>query len=200
MKACAWCKGRAQLPSCPLQPNEEDNLSGLLTGTTANVCRAGGPAAYNYDTGQLFYPDELATVITCASGVNAGQTKLGGTCEIPGNQITSIDPVAAHVLSLNAFPLPNLTGTAGVNYINSEPETRYDDQYDGRVDYDISEKDQVFGRYILGQVNIANLTMGYSTLPTFGDKLYFRGQNVAIGWTHTFGPRLLNEALFGFQR
>ena len=37
-------------------------------------------------------------------------------------------------------------------------------------------------------------------MPGFGDTLYFRGQNVAIGWTHTFGPRLLNEALFGFQR
>jgi hypothetical protein len=191
-------QGQSATSLVPTAAQRAGDLSGLLTGTTANVCGAGGPAAYNYDSGQLFYPTS-ETVITCASGVNAGQSKLVGT-PIPGNQITSIDPVAAHVLSLNAFPLPNLSGTAGVNYINSEPSTRYDDQYDARVDYDISEKNQVFGRYILNQANIVNPTTGYSTLPTFGDKLYFRGQNVAIGWTHTFGPRLLNEALFGFQR
>ncbi len=162
------------------------------------MCGVGGPAQYSYDTGQLFNPAS-ETLITCATGTDAGQTILVGT-PIPGNQITTIDGVAAHVLSLNAWPSPNLSGSAGVNYINSEPETRNDDQYDARVDYDISEKDQVFGRYILGQANIVSPTSGYSTLPSFGDKLYFRGQNVAIGWTHTFGPRLLNEALFGFQR
>jgi hypothetical protein len=191
-------QGSSATSLVPTPAQRAGDLSGLLTGTTANLCGAGGPAAYNYDSGQLFYPSSETTT-TCTSGAHAGQTILVGT-PIPGNQITAIDPVAAHVLSLNAWPLPNLTGTSGNNYINSQPETRYDDQYDARVDYAISEKDQVFGRYILGQANIVTPTTGYSTLPGFGDKLYFRGQNVAIGWTHTFGPRLLNEALFGFQR
>ncbi len=191
-------QGSSATSLVPTAAQRAGDLSGLLTGTTANLCGAGGPAAYNYDSGQLFYPSSETTT-TCTSGANAGQSILVGT-PIPGNQITAIDPVAAHVLSLNAWPLPNLTGTSGNNYINSEPETRYDDQYDARVDYAISEKDQVFGRYILGQANIVTPTTGYSTLPGFGDTLYFRGQNVAIGWTHTFGPRLLNEALFGFQR
>jgi hypothetical protein len=193
-------QGASATSLVPTPAQRAGDLSGLLTGTTANLCGAGGPAAYNYDSGQLFYPSSETTT-TCTSGANAGQSILVGT-PIPGNQITTIDPVAAHVLSLNAFPLPNLTGTSGTNYINSEPTTRYDDQYDARVDYAISEKDQVFGRYILGQANIVTPTSSgaYSTLPGFGDKLYFRGQNVAIGWTHTFGPRLLNEALFGFQR
>ena len=191
-------QGSSATSLVPTPAQRAGDLSGLLTGTTANLCGAGGPAAYNYDSGQLFYPSSETTT-TCTSGANAGQSILVGT-PIPGNQITAIDPVAAHVLSLNAWPLPNLTGTSGNNYINSEPETRYDDQYDARVDWSISEKDQVFGRYILGQANIVTPTTGYSTLPGFGDTLYFRGQNVAIGWTHTFGPRLLNEALFGFQR
>jgi Carboxypeptidase regulatory-like domain len=191
-------QGSSATSLVPTAAQRAGDLSGLLTGTTANVCGVGGPAQYTYDSGQIFNPAS-ESLITCATGTAAGQTKLVGT-PIPGNQIAAIDGVAAHVLSLNAWPLPNLSGTSGNNYINSEPETRNDDQYDARVDYDISEKDQVFGRYILGQANIVSPTSGYSTLPTFGDKLYFRGQNVAIGWTHTFGPRLLNEALFGFQR
>jgi hypothetical protein len=191
-------QGESATSLVPTATQRSGDLSGLLTGTTANLCGLGGPAGYNYDTGQLFYPS-TETLTTCTSGANAGQSILIGT-PIPRNQITAIDPVAAHVLSLNPFPLPNLTGNAGVNYINSEPATRFDDQYDVRIDYAISEKDQVFGRYILGQANEVNPTTGYSSLPGFGDKLYFRGQNVAIGWTHTFGAHLLNEALFGFQR
>jgi hypothetical protein len=191
-------QGQSATSLVPTDAQRNGDLSGLLTGTTANLCGAGGPAGYTYDTGQLFDP-ATESVTTCPSGANAGQSILIGT-PIPGNKITAIDPVAAKVFSLNAFPEPNLSGSSGNNYINSEPSTRYDDQYDARVDYAISEKDQVFGRYILGQANIVNPTTGYSTLPGFGDKLYFRGQNVAIGWTHTFGPHLLNEALFGFQR
>jgi hypothetical protein len=191
-------QGLSSLSLVPTAEQRSGNLSGLLTGTTANLCGAGGPAGYNYDTGQLFYP-ATETVTTCTSGANVGQSILVGT-PIPGNIITTIDPVAAHVFSLNAFPAPNLTSSSGNNYINSEPGTRYDTQIDARVDYDKSEKDQIFGRYILGQSSSVAPNTGYSTLPGFGDKLYFRGQNVAIGWTHTFGPRLLNEALFGFQR
>jgi hypothetical protein len=182
----------------PTAAQKSGDLSGLLTGTTANLCGDGGPAGFNYDTGQLFYPS-TETVTTCATGANAGQSILVGT-PIPGNKITAIDSVAAHVLSLNAFPAPNTSGTAGTNYVNGTPGTRYDHQVDARVDYDLSEKNQIFGRYIFGEANIVAPNTGYSTLPGFGDKLYFRGQNVAIGWTHTFGARLLNEALFGFQR
>ncbi len=191
-------QGSSATSLVPTLAQRAGDLSGLLTGTTANVCGVGGPPQYTYDKGQLFNP-ATETLITCPTGANAGQNVLIGT-PIPGNQITTVDGVAAHVFSLNPWPTPNLTGNAGVNYVNSQSQTRYDDQYDARVDYDISEKDQVWGRYILGQANIVNPTTGYSTLPGFGDKLYFRGQNVAIGWTHTFGPRLLNEALFGFQR
>jgi hypothetical protein len=183
----------------PTAVQRSGDLSGLLTGTTANLCGVGGPAGYNYDTGQLFYPS-TETVTTCSSGANAGQSVLIGT-PIPGNIITAIDPVAAHTLSLNPFPAPNVSGSSsGTNYVNTEPGTRYDHQVDARVDYDKSEKDQIFGRYIFGEANIFAPNTGYSSLPGFGDKLYFRGQNLALGWTHTFGAHLLNEALFGFQR
>ena len=113
-------QGASATSVVPTAAQRAGDLSGLLTGTTANLCGAGGPAAYNYDSGQLFYPSSETTT-TCTSGANAGQSILVGT-PIPGNQITTIDPVAAHVLSLNALPLPNLTGSPGDNYINSEPD------------------------------------------------------------------------------
>jgi guanyl-specific ribonuclease Sa len=190
-------QGQTATTIVPTDAQRAGDMSNLLTGTTANVCGAGGPSQYNYDSGQIFDP-KSEQVITCASGANQGQNVLVGT-PIPGNIITNIDPVAQHVFSLGAYPEPNLVSSTGNNYINSAPLTRNDHQVDARVDWDKSEKDQIFGRYILGQANLTD-NAGYSQLPGFGDTLYFRGQNVAIGWTHTFGPRVLNEALFGFQR
>ncbi len=192
-------QGQTALSVVPTAAQRAGNLSGLLTGTNANLCGAGGPAAYNFDTGQIFNPASETTATCPAGSANAGQSILVGT-PIPGNIITAIDPVAAHVFSLGAFPLPNLSGSSsGANYINSQPLTRYDHQVDARIDYDKSEKDQIFGRYIFAEANLTD-NAGYSTLPGFGDTLYFRGQNLALGWTHTFGSHLLNEALFGFQR
>ena len=191
-------QGQTALSIVPTAAQRSGDLSGLLTGTTANLCGVGGPTGLNYDSGQLFDPS-TEKKMTCPSGANAGNSVLVGT-PIAGNKITTIDPVAAHVFSLGAYPLPNLVGSSsGDNYVNSLPLLRYDHQVDARVDYDISEKDQIFGRYIFAEANITD-NAGYSTLPGFGDTLYFRGQNLALGWTHTFGPSLLNEALFGFQR
>ena len=40
----------------------------------------------------------------------------------------------------------------------------------------------------------------YSALPGFGDRIRFRGQNVALSWTHTISPTMLNEVRIGFSR
>jgi hypothetical protein len=190
-------QGQSALAIVPTDAQKAGDMSNLLTGVTGNLCGAGGPTNYNYDTGQIFNP-ATETQVTCPSGALQGQTILVGT-PVQGNKITNIDPVAQHVFGLGAYPKPNIVSSSGNNYINSTPLIRNDDQGDARVDWDKSEKNQIFARYILGQANLTS-NMGYSTLPGFGDTLYFRGQNVAIGWTHTFGPRVLNEALFGFQR
>ena len=191
-------QGKTLLSIVPTDAQRAGDMSNLLTGKIGNLCGAGGPAQYNYDTGQIFNPGS-ETKVTCSSGALAGHTILVGT-PVPGNIITTIDPVAQHIFSLGAWPQPNIVSPTGNNYINSSPLTRVDDQGDARFDWDKSEKDQIFGRYIIGQATITDPSSGYNTLPGFGDTLYFRGQNVAIGWTHTFGPRVLNEALFGFQR
>jgi hypothetical protein len=190
-------QGQSALAIVPTDAQKGGNMSNLLTGVSGNLCGSGGPSNYNYDTGQIFSPG-TETTVTCPSGTLQGQTILVGT-PVPGNIITNIDPVAKHIFSLDAYPEPNIISSSGNNYINSIPVTRNDHQGDARVDWDKSEKNQIFARYIIGQASLTQ-NEGYSTLPGFGDTLYFRGQNVAIGWTHTFGPRVLNEALFGFQR
>jgi len=187
----------------PTDAERAGNFSNFLTGTTANLCAASGTAAppgpnLVYDTGQLFDPASLSNFTCPANPAVPGSTPytiLRGN-PIPGNIITTIDPVALKVLA--GFPEPNRPGFP--NFVNQTPRVRSDNQFGVRLDHSFGSGDQLFGRYIFAQSRVTDPSAGYTSLPGFGDKIFFRGQNIVMGWTHTFGAHLLNEATVGFQR
>jgi Carboxypeptidase regulatory-like domain len=126
----------------------------------------------------------------------------GAGCKaFPGNIIPSqlIDPVALKVISYGAFPAPNAPGLVN-NYIATPVRRRGDDQYLVKFDYNISDKDKVFVRLIRATSTTFTVEDAYTSLPGFGDKIPYEGTNIAVGWTHTFGPNLLNEVRLGFSR
>src|SRR5579864_7598764 len=173
------------------------DFSSVLTGQTANLCASSGSAApgnLNFDTGQLFFPasEHLFTCPVNPANPSAGaSTVLVGT-PVPGNIITNIDPVAQKVLAL--FPAPNRSGNP--NFVNNSPLRRPDDQFDARVDEDLSEKDRLFGRYLFGNTN--QLFPG--NFDPFNNYQHFRGQNLVGGWTRMFSPTLINDLRMGYQR
>jgi Carboxypeptidase regulatory-like domain len=187
-------QGNSSTDTIPTPTQLSGDLSGALTGNIINLCGAGGPSNLNYDSGQLFDPATLSN-FTCTSGANAGKTILVGT-PIPGNMITNISPVSQKLLSY--VPAPNRSGFP--NFVQNTPVVENDYQFNVRVDHTIGPKDQMFGHYLFAQSRTNDPTSGYSILPGFGDTTYFRGQNVALSWTHTISPNMLNEAEFGFQR
>ena len=190
-------QGQTSLATVPTPAELSGNFSSALTGNTINLCGAGGPANLNFDSGQIFNPATVAAY-TCPGGsAKAGSSILVGS-PVPGNILTSIDPVAAHTLSLNPFPAANYPTVT--NFAQTAPITEQDDSFITRIDENFSEKDQIFGRYMFGNSTWNDPYSGYTILPTFGDKLYFRGQNMALGWTHSVNPSLLNEVRLGFQR
>ena len=190
-------EGGEALNTVPTPAELSGNFGAALTGNIINLCGAGGPANLNFDSGQIFNPATVAAY-TCPTGsAKAGSSILVGT-PVPGNVITTINPVAAHALSLNPFPAANYPTVT--NFAQTSPITERDDQFIARFDQNFSEKDQLFARYMFGQSTWNDPYTGYTSLPTFGDKLYFRGQNMAVGWTHSFNPSLLNEVRLGFQR
>lgn len=104
-------EGEEALTTVPTPAELSGNFGAALTGNTINLCGAGGPANLNFDSGQIFSPATLSAYTCPAGSANAGSSILVGT-PVPGNIITSIDPVAAHTLSLNPFPAANYpTGT-----------------------------------------------------------------------------------------
>ena len=170
---------------------KQGNFSSLLTGKTHNLCGSGGPSNLTFDTGQLFDPKTVATY-ACPNG----NTILAGKA-IPSNDIgtylggvNNIDSIAQRVLS--AFP----TANSGAFFINETPFRDNRNQYDTRLDWNLSTKDLVFARYILGTADQA-IPGPFSP---FNSVQHFRGHNGVVGWTHTFSPTLLTDVRVGYAK
>jgi len=181
----------------PTTTEAAGNFSSFLTGTTANLCASSGSAApsnLSFDTGQLFDPMSEYNYTCPVNPANpgAGQTTILVGTPIPGNVITTIDPVAQKVLSL--FPKPNTPGV--VNYTNESPQQQQNDQFDGRVDGVLSAANTVFVRYLLGNSNI----LFPGALPAFIGYQHFRGQNLVGGWTRVMSSSSINDVRIGYQR
>jgi hypothetical protein len=117
------------------------------------------------------------------------------------NQIPAgrIDPIA--LAYMNLYPAPNQTGS-GNNFIISPTERDNIDQGDGRLDYNVSQRDQLFFRYSMaGRTDIQpsplpGLANGGGSSTGIGTE---NTKGAALGFTHTFTPRTLNEFRVGFN-
>jgi hypothetical protein len=107
-----------------------------------------------------------------------------------------IHPGAAKVINqflpkadcVQADPL-DCTVQRGVN----QPITG--NQYFGRVDHYISDRDRIFGRVAVDWSEFDNLSIN----PYFPVKTPSHVVNWASQWVHTFSPSIFNEFRFGFQ-
>jgi hypothetical protein len=85
----------------------------------------------------------------------------------------------------------------GNNYHANLRRTNDLDQYLGRVDYNISERDRLFGTYQFYD----QPTISYSFVPDLFGSTYQRvGTNIALEETHTISPTAINTARFGYNR
>jgi hypothetical protein len=145
-----------------------------------------------------------------------------GTTQIANNRLdlqpgVVLDPVALHLLSL--FPCPNIgTGATGGNgpcTASNGPQQTYDNftaqndttnntfQWDTRMDWNISSKDQAFGRYSYNH-EPANYPAPFGPILDGGGfgttgQVVQLGENFAGSETHIFTPTLTNEFRFGYN-
>ncbi|MBI3653339.1 MAG: TonB-dependent receptor [Acidobacteria bacterium] len=105
------------------------------------------------------------------------------------------DPVAKKLLDFiphaNA-PLDRFLGadTAPVNI----------DQWTGDVSHILGKNDRIHGYYAFQRDRRGEPNLQGNTIPGFGDTRQSRRQIFTLNETHTFGPKLVNEARFGFNR
>jgi hypothetical protein len=118
--------------------------------------------------------------------------------QLPGLRI---DPVMAKLIAL--FPAANTPGDLN-NFARNALAVDNNDSYTGRMDWTASTADNVFGRYsyftrfrfLPG--NFGGIADGTST-SALGRQI-LSGSSLAIGWTHIFTTRILNDFHLGFVR
>ena len=174
----------AQQPiSVPTLLERQGNFSELLT-----------PAYLGGSKPQVLYePQNNQTIMSCNGVQNvlcAGQ----------------IDTLAKTIL--NMYPLPNANnGYAYNNYTYSLRQPADTFQWDARMDWDISSKDQAFGRFSylntrsnsaapLGPVLDGSCASASTCL---SGSLTDFANNFVLSETHIFTARLVNEARFAFD-
>lgn len=148
------------------------------------------------NTGQA--PYDIIDPLSCSN------PPFGSSCQafagniIPANRISDVAKVI-----IPYFPAPNISGATTVgstNFVTNPKRSRNDNQYSLRIDHSFSEKDNLYVRYMLAQSITYTPEQAYTALPGFDDRIRFRGQNVALSWTHTVTPTILNEVRIGFSR
>lgn len=183
----------------------------------ANRIAYGNPGTYTVPTPLMRQGNftELLNPTLNGSSVQLYQPNSGGTTRLSCNGQNNvmcpgqINSVAKNILNL--YPLPNTNGwTAGQttggqttnNYIVNAPTHNNTIQWDQRIDWNISPKDQAYARYSYNHVIIVNQ-------PPLGPILDGSGyggeydvnlaQNVMLSETHFFTPSLSNEFRFSFN-
>jgi hypothetical protein len=115
---------------------------------------------------------------------------------VNGVQYT-LNPAAAAMLALYPLPQTLLPGNPNVGtYSVVGPQTTPENFFLGRNDYNISEKDSLFGRY---QIDYGNRTTdaGLDLWPTYD---VTHNQFLTIGERHIFSAALVNQFYVSFSR
>jgi hypothetical protein len=121
----------------------------------------------------------------------------GNRSPFPGNVIPQnlLSPAAVKLMnnaSLYPAPLGNTISTPNYTYANASYINT--DQGDLKLDWKPKDNDYASFRYSHGMQN----NPGVNSFPLFYNSFNLSPfQNEVINWTHTFSPRLVNEARFG---
>lgn len=113
---------------------------------------------------------------------------------IPGNLITSIQPQASKFIN-EFLPLPNVGEHAYTFAVSNQLS---ENQVIGKVNYMLTQKDNLMVRYLLD--NLPQISNGGGLDSTWKISLPTRYQSATADYTHTFSPTLLNDTNLTYVR
>lgn len=128
-----------------------------------------------------------------------------GTQVMPGNRLTNsqIDSLAQKLMNLYPLPSPGLEHQTYNNYNVQSNVNDNTYQWDTRMDYNMSSKDQMFARFSYSHDQAFHAPPLGSVMDggNFGDtgNVFSLGENFAFSETHIFTPTLTNEFRFGYS-
>ncbi len=120
---------------------------------------------------------------------------LGPRTPFPNNVIPSAMLNSASLGLLKYVPPPNLPGQVQNYHVQLSLPTQ-SQMIMGRIDHQISNKDNLAVMYFYDSSH-ANGVTGYQDITSTTTT---RRQNLSVTETHNFGPRMINNAAFNFNR
>jgi len=129
----------------------------------------------------------------CTTGVQTCRTAFPGNI-IPQNRI---DPTAQALLAY--MPMPNLAGNAGGNFVESYSTGGDVDQYNERIDYNLSSKQRIFGRYTHSRI-LSLPDSPFNQICTDRCTETTTAHQVSLGDTIAFSPKTIVDLHVGYTR
>ena len=120
-----------------------------------------------------------------------------------GNQIPTarISQIASRILNnTQLYPLPNRVVPGGItgNFVGETLTTIRAKQGDGRVDWNASANDKIFGRFSMAEYESRNDKRAMPVL--LGNVTTAPFRNLALNWNRIFSSSLVNEVLIGYNQ
>ncbi len=174
--------------------------STVLTNVPTALARTGDLSQYVFGTRNIIYDP-----LTGNPATGQGRTPFANNL-IPANRLSQ---QALNILEL--LPGPNAVDPGGTaylnNYIGGGSNTFNSNNWDTRWDWFVNEKQSLFGRYSYQQFDQAapgafGQQAGGPALSgnRFSGTADARNQSLAIGYTRTINPTMVNDFRFGFMR
>ena len=139
----------------------------------------------------------------CTNGIqlyNPKNVVNGNRAFIPFNNLAAagltMDPVAQKLFSSSSLYPAALNGNLVNNQINTTRSETIGDQFDVKLDANLTEKDRLFGRFSWSRQDTPTdnsfplLYNNFNNAPT---------KSLALDWTRSLSPSLVNEARIGFN-
>jgi hypothetical protein len=116
---------------------------------------------------------------------------------IPANRIDPINKLAFQYIPTPNVAVPaNATNFPTFNTVATPSQINDWDQYNVRLDHQISSRDLIFGSF-----SYSNEDRDLKALrPLGGEGFPLKNRLVTMTWNHTVNPSMLNEFRFGFNR
>lgn len=148
-------------------------------------------------TAQMLNGD-FSTIASAACGKAVQLTNPTNNTPFSGNQIplSLLSPVALGVMKY--LPVSSASPCGSVTF--GIRATGDEDDYIGRMDYVLSEKHSLFGRYFADNWRNPPVFSDNNLLTTTAPGNFEMAQEATIGDNYTFGPGTLNAFHLGFNR
>ena len=152
------------------------------------------------------YPNSAALDQNGFPATSLGQIYDPLTCQpFQGNIIPTNRLNPASVNYLNAFPLPTLNDRLIGNYFYQQTRLAKYNTFDTRLDWNASQSDLLFLRF---SYDNTSATINSQLAPNGnrpllnanGQQNFLHGRGYDLGYTHTFSPRIINEARIAYSR